>query len=428
MVTYLSKNMLPELPEIVRAEGVLAYDAAGTRYFDLTSQCLNLNLGHSHPAVVGAVSALLSKKGFPYYVSPRFRSRYAEELAERIVEHAPRGLSKVNLQMCNGSDANEDALKRVRKYHFLQRGMTCANIVSFYGSHLGESSETISASGEHFGKESYFGGSGNYVFMDPCDNFHRPRGLSEQEYAESRLNEFERLFDRREDIAGIIMELITFDAGVLIQPKNFVRGLVRLCQQHDRGLIIDEVQTAFGWCGSMFASDVFGIRPDIITMAKGMTGGFPAMAATVFKEKYDILESGASEYTFGAQSIGCVAALATMQFLTTSGIMETVPKKHARVMETLQVLRKRYHRLADVRGMGMFFGLEFVKPDGQPDYTTAKRVYRSAFKSGLLLNPPTTDPGLGAVVAIKPPLTITMDEVEQAMQLLERSFRMAAGG
>ncbi len=420
---YLSKNMYPEGPELVTGRGIEVYDKSGNKFFDLTSQTLNLNLGHNHPIVTDALNAFFKKKDFPYYSSPRFENKYVCDLSVALAHLAPNSPSKVNLQMCNGSDANEDAFKRARKYYLSKNRLKKANIVSMLGSHLGVSAETISASGEHFGKEPYLGGSGNFVFMRACNTFRRPQALSIDEYAKTKVDEFKDIVESRGDISGVITELVLFDAGILVQPQTFVKGIERVCNENDITLIVDEVQTAFGWCGSMFLSSIYKIKPDIITLAKGLTAGFPALSATVFKEKYDILEPGISEYTFGAQALGCAVAMANIKYLKTSGIMSTVQKKHQLFIKRLTEMKDEYEILGDVRGIGLILGLEFVKKDGSRDMDIGMKIYREALKMGLLVNMPTTDEGKDNVISIKPPIVITEDEINYTMDILNDSFK-----
>ncbi len=424
---YLSKNMRPHMPEVLRGKGILVYDKKGNEFFDLTSQTMNLNLGHGNQAIIGAVRRLLNKKEFTYYVSPWFESSYTVELASKLISLAPKGLARVNMQMCNGSDANEDAFKRVRKYHLKHNPYRRSMIMSFYGSHLGVSSETISASGEHFGKEAYLGGSGNFVFMEPCNVYRRPQEMSVEEYSKMKVDEFEKIVVKRGgDIAGVITELVSFDAGILVQPKTFIKGIERVCRDQDIALIIDEVQTAFGWCGDIFASNIYGIRPSIITMAKGLTAGFPALAASIFRDKYDILEPGTSEYTFGAQSISCTAALANINHLLNSKLPEKAKEKGNKFMRRLGEMKEKYPMIGDVRGIGLIIGIEFIRPDGSPNQDIAMRVYNETLKRGLLVNPPILDDGKDNIIGLKPPVIITEEEIDKAMDRFDESLGAVA--
>ncbi len=417
---HLAKNMIPSNTELVKGRGIKVYDSNGKEYLDLTSQTLNLNLGHGHPAIVNSIRELVNSDDFPYYISPRYKNRYVEKLAEKLVELSPEGLNKVNLHLCNGSDANEDGLKRARKYH---RDNNRRMIVSFNGSYLGTSSEVISASGGNFYKEPCLGGSGDYLFIDPFKIDKKPKGMTLEEHIDCKVKEFEDIVRRRGDVAGVIMEIIPFNGGILVPPKEYIKGLEKVCNENDVAMIVDEVQTAFGWCGDIFASNVYEVKPDIITMGKGMTAGFPALAATVFKEKYDVLSGGTSENTFGAQSLGCIAALANIDYLVLSSIMNEVPKKHERFMEHLQRMKEEYYFIGDVRGLGLILGIDFIHKDNSPDMDKNIDVYHAAFDRGLMVNVSTSEKGRQNVISIKPPLTISLEEIDDAMERLDDALK-----
>ena len=416
---HLAKNMIPGDIELVDGLGIKVYDSNGREYLDLTSQNLNLNLGHRHPTIVNSIRKLVNSD-FPYYISPRYKNKYVETLAKRLTELAPEGLNKVNLHLCNGSDANEDGLKRARKYN---KDNNRRMIISFNGSYLGTSSETISASGGNFHKEECLGGSGNYIFINPIRQDSLPAGMTLEEHIDYKIKEFEHLIEKRRDIAGIIIELVPFNAGILVQPQEYVKNLERICNENDIAMIVDEAQTAFGWCGDIFTSNIYEVRPDIIALAKGMTAGFPALAPTVFKEKYDVLNGGTSENTFGAQTLGCVAALANIGYLTSSGIMKEVPEKHKRFMEHFKRMKERYSFVGNVKGLGLILGMDFVYEDGKPDMNKSVDVYFSALKKGLIINVSTTEKGRQNVISIKPPITISTTEIDDAMECLDDALR-----
>lgn len=417
---YLAKNMIPCSIEIVKGDGIKVYDQNGKEYLDLTSQTLCLNLGHRHPVIMDAVRDLFNNESFTYYVSPRFKNSKVVELAEMLVSLAPEGLNKVNLHLCNGSDATEDGLKRARKYH---RDNGKMKIVSLRGSYLGSSSETISASGGNIWQEPCLGGTGDYIYIDPIEPYRIPKGMSLDECVGIKLHEFETLVKSRGDIAGIIMEIIPFNAGVLIPPKEYVKGIERICNENDIAMIVDEIQTSFGWCGDIFTSNIYGVKPDVIALAKGMTAGFPALAATVFKEKYDVLNPGTSEYTFGAQTLGSVVAITNINYLTTSGILDTIPEKHQRFMLHLQRMKEKYYFVGDVRGLGLLLGVEFIHEEGSPDKEIGIDVFHAAVERGLFINIPTTFPGHHSAISIKPPIIITPEEIDDAMQRLDDAMQ-----
>ncbi len=416
---HLAKNISPEENlEIVKGEGVFVYDRNGNRYFDLSSQTANLNLGHRHPVIMSAIEEYL-KSEKPYFLSSRWQSPVMADLAAKLVELAPEGMIKANVKLCNGSDAVEDAFKRARRFH--KKGGK-EIIVTQYRSHHGESSETISASGKHFLEKKELGGSGKYLHISPAYLYHKPRCFNEETYTARTVNEFLSLVKKQGNVSAIALELIQVTGGVIVQPKSYVQGIEKICRENNITFIVDEVQTAFGWIGTMFASDYYDIKPDIIALGKGITAGFPALAATVFREEYDNLNYGESEFTNGGEPLACQAALANINYLQTSGILNTIPEKHNHFIRRLTKMKEKYKQIGDVRGLGLILGMEFVKENRGGDYETMKKVYHTALANNLILRPSDCDGKLRNVLIIKTPIIISHDEIEESMNLLDKSL------
>jgi len=418
---YLAKNIAPSHPEIVGGEGVLVYDKEGNYYFDLSSQTCNLNLGHRHPVIISVIDDFLRDEQ-PYFISSRFESSAMTDLAEKLLQIAPQGLTKANVKLCNGSDAVEDALKRARRYHS-KEGKNI--IVAQYRSHHGESSETLSASGKLFSEKVDLGGSGNYLFVKPAYVYIKPNEINEEEYGIKCANDLEYLIKKRDDIAGVILELVQVTGGIIVQPKSYVKRIEEICRENNVTFIIDEVQTAFGWLGNMFASEYYGIKPDIIALGKGLSAGFPALAATLFREEYDNLDYGESEYTFGGEPLACKVALANINYLESSGILETVEEKSKHFMERLQKMKEKHPKIGDVRGLGLILGIKFANPFtdwGKEENETTERVYQNAFKNHLILRKAACAGKRGDVLIIKPPIIINHEEIEQSMDLLDKTL------
>lgn len=416
---YLAKNTIPSLPEIVHGSGVNIYDRKGREYIDLSSQTCNLNLGHNSMVILNAINGALRSK-VPYFVSGRFKNSYFNELAEKLINLAPIELSKINLRLCNGSDANEDAFKRTRKYH-KKNGRNI--IITQKGSHHGQSSETMSASGKHFPKESYdyHGGSNNFIYIEPCNLYRKSKDISEEKYIEECVNNLEDLVDKRKDIGGFIIELIQIDAGVIPQPRQYVKKIEEICKENDIVFMVDEVQTAFGWYGKFFASEYYGINPDIITVGKSLTAGFPSMAAAIFKEKLDNLNNGESEHTHGGQIYPCIAALANINYLQTSGILDTIKEKSSHFMERLNKIKDKYKQIGDIRNCELIFGIDFINEDSSENDEAAYNVYNSAVNNGLFLIHLRKGEKKN-VLLIKPPIIISHNEIEYSMNLLDKSL------
>ncbi len=417
---YLARNIVPSDLEIVSGKGVIVFDQNKNSYLDLCSQTLNLNLGHHHPVVMEAVRRLINYNNFVYYQSSRWKNHSMEELAKKLVQISPEELSKVNLKLCNGGDANEDAFKRVRKYH---RNTGRDMIVAQYRSHHGESCETLNASGKNFHKKDYLGGSAKFLHINPVYPYRKPENMDEEDYIFENICSFESLVKNRGDIAGIIMELVQVNGGVILQPKSFVRGIEEICRKNDIKLIVDEVQTAFGWFGKMFASEDYGIRPDVITLGKALTAGFPALAAALHTEELDNLEYGESEYTNGGSTLCCEIALANIKYLQNSGILETIEEKHNHFVERLKKMKEKYRQIGDVRGYGLILGIELVKKDKTEDFNATNKVYEAALKNRLILRKAACNGNGSNVLIIKPPIIISHDEIEQSMDILDKSLK-----
>lgn len=415
---HFCHNTRPTGPELVRGEGVKVWDSGGNWYYDLASQTLNLNLGHRHPAIMEAVEGFL-KSGTPYFISSRFQDAHRRDLVDELVSTAPEGLTRVNLKLCNGGDANEDAIKRARKHH---QGKGRNKIVSQYRSHHGETSETISASGKRFAQEDYLGGSGNYLYLPPAYSRFSRNGMSLEDFGMEVASDFELLVKERGDVAGIIMELLQVDGGVIPQPRSFVQRVEKICRENDAVMIVDEVQTAFGWYGTMFASTYYGIQPDIISVGKALTSGVGAMSATLFTEKLDNLGYGESECTYGESPLLSAVALANMQFLQASGILATVDEKNRLFMGRLQVMAERYKDIGEARGQGLILGLEFVSDDGSEATALADEVYTAALANHLILRKGTCGAKGNNVLIIKPPLIISPEQIQESMNLLEKTL------
>ena len=406
MQNSLTKNILPLNIVVKRAKGVKFWDYNGKEYLDFSSQTLNLNLGNSPDLAKKAFLEQFEKFTF---LSTRFTSNVLIELANELVRIAPKSLNKVNLKLTNGSDANESAFKRVRTYR------KKPYIVSFYWSHLGESCETLSASGKHFNLKN-FNGSKNFIYVpNPFMLTNKGRSLESSE--NQVLEQLQFMFHERDDIAAVIIEPVMVNAGGFIFSKMFLKELRNICLEHNISLIFDEIQTAFGWLGTFFAADFFDVTPDIMTLGKGLSSGFP-LAAIIMKEEYDVLDYGEDEYTYGGHPISCAVALETIRFLKNSNIFtEVIKKGHLLKKSLLEITRLNKKYIKEARICGLIASLEFYQ-NKHKDF--ADRVYKTALGKGLVLRKSFN--GFGSSLVLKPPLIVSIAEIENAMKLLAESI------
>lgn len=408
---FLTKNIIPSANNVVikKAKGVVLWDANGKDYIDFSAQTLNLSLGQCHPELVKAAAAQLNRYTF---LSSRFVCEPFMQLAKTLVELAPKELTKVNIKLSDGSDANESAFKRVRKYHKKQ------TIVSFYKSHLGETSETIASSGKHFENRSYIGGSQKFVFFPPPHPDFISSCKTIKEAEEISLKCLKKILEENNDICAIIIEPIMVNAGVYILSPNYLRELRNVCNKFNIGLIFDEIQTAFGWLGTFFAASKYKVTPDILTMGKAISPGFP-LAAVLMRSKYDVLDYGEDEFTYGGHPLSCAVALKNIEILKHIKMEKTVTEKGFLIFKFLSALQKKHQFIKEIRGEGLIWAVDFGKNISIADID---RIYKKAVSNGLILRK--SQDGLGSSLVIKLPLIIAGSEIKKGMERLDRSLAL----
>lgn len=406
----LAKNIKPTLPPLIKGEKTKVWDINGKEYLDFSSQTLNLNLGHCNPRIINEVKKQLD---LIHYTSSRFFDVPSLKLSNKLIEISPSGFEKVNIKMTGGSEANECALKMVRKYHDKN------TIISLYNSFFGETFETMRCGGRYF-NNPFIGSKTDYVFISPPYCFRCPYNAEVSNCNLECAYQFKKVVEIRKDIAGIIIEPIIVNAGVIIPPRDYLIFIRNVCDEFGITLIFDEVQTAFGWLGEMFASNYFDVIPDIMTLAKGLSAGFP-LGAVLFKEEYDILEYGEHEFTYGAHPISCVAALETINILTENNCLKNVKKKGLYFENRLLELKEEFNCIGDIRSIGLLAGIEIIHENGSQDFLKAKKMYDYCLNKGVLFR--LSNGFAGNVIIIKPPLVVNEDEIDIAVNTLRESIK-----
>jgi len=408
----LSQNTQPILPVLMSGLGARVRDSLGREYIDCCAQTLNANLGQCHPDIVAAVESQAHRLTC---ASSRFGCDVAMRLHERLVSITPRALNKVNLSSCTGSLANECALKAARK----KTGRSL--IFSLHNSHLGQSFETMRTSGKHF-DATYLGDRRTQFFPAPhC--YRCPFGKKVDNCSVECLDDLEHSAAQPESAAAVIIEPIMVDAGVVVPPQRYHRRLHQICKDRSIPLIWDEIQTAFGWLGQTFAMDLFSVVPDFLSLGKALGAGFP-LAATLFNEKFDVLEYGEHEMTSGAHPVACAASLAMLDVLQRRGFLSEVRRKGEVLRYMLTDVRERHPSIGDVRAVGLLAGIEFIDwRSMEPAPSIAQRVFRSLLEHGVLTRVAAS--GGGNVLQVKPPLVITDQDLCEFVMRLEKAVTTA---
>jgi 4-aminobutyrate aminotransferase len=409
------------LPLVVeRGEGVWLYDVDGNKYLDFSSSISVNNLGYpTHPEVKKIVIEMLDK--LAHAAGTDFFNPYQVMLAEKLVRIAP-GDFKKKVFFCNsGTEAIEAAIKLLRRAS--PRRYLLGFIGCFHGRTMGSLSLTASKNIQRKGYVPLVGGVIHVPYPNPYRN---PWGIDGYEHPDDLVNKvleyieywvFEHLVPP-EEVAGIFFEPIQGEGGYVVPPKNFFRELDKLAKKYSIALVDDEVQMGLGRTGKMFAIEHFGIAPDIIAMAKALSGGVIPIGATIFRADLDFPEPGAHSNTFGGHALACMVALKTVELI--EKLLLRVQQLEKIFRDYLTLLKDRYSVVGDVRGLGLAWGIEFVrnrKTKGH-DVKTRNRVLYEALRRGLVLLPC----GRSAI-RVAPPLIITEEEALVGLEILEEAIK-----
>jgi adenosylmethionine---8-amino-7-oxononanoate aminotransferase len=382
-----------EEPVIIeRAEGCELIDSEGRRYIDgVSSLWCNVH-GHRHPAIDAAVRAQLDRVAHSTMLGLTHPA--AIELAERLVELAPPGLTRV-FYSDSGSTAAEIALKMAFQY-WQQRGR-------------GERTRFVCL------ENAYHGDTVGSVSVGGIDLFHslyRPLLFDATRVPPGHLDAMDRAIAGGE-VAAVIMEpLVQGAAGMLMHPHGYLSGVRELCDRHGVLLILDEVATGFGRTGRMFACEHEGVAPDLLCLAKGLTGGYLPLAATLATE--EVYEGFLGEHeefrtffhghTYTGNPLACAAALATLQVFERERTLERLERKTALLGQLLEPL-EAHPAVAEIRRRGFMVGIELR---GYPlELRMGHRVTLEARRRGAIVRP------LGDVLVLMPPLAISEAELER---------------
>ncbi|MGE5559448.1 MAG: aspartate aminotransferase family protein [Chloroflexota bacterium] len=400
----------PNVP-IERAAGAHAYGPNGEDYLDFVSGMASCNIGHCHPQVVAAIQEQAAK----LVHGPMGVLLYEPivELAEQLAQVTPTGIDAFFFSN-SGAEAVEGALKLAR--YVTGRPAIVSFTGAFHGRTLGAVSVSTSKAKYRKHYEPLLGG----VYQVPYPYcFRCPNGGTSDGCGERCFGHIQDLFDHRvepSEIAAFIIEPVLGEGGYAPAPENFLKRLREVCDRHGIMLIFDEVQTGFGRTGTMFAAQGYGVRPDIMAIAKGIASGLPLSATCASRELMAKWTAGAHGTTFGGNPVACAASLATIAVLRGDGLLERVRALGERAMSFLTDLKRKHAAIGDVRGRGLMIGIEFVDPrDGKtPNGGAVEKVLKGCFERGLIVYPAGT---FGQVIRFIPPLTVTDEELEKGLAI-----------
>lgn len=397
-----------------RAKNAELWDIEGKRYIDFSSGIAVMNTGHNHPRIIAAVEQQLAKFTHTAYQIVPYSSYI--ELAEKINRLAPGPSPKKTAFFTTGAEAVENAIKIARA------ATGRAAVIAFSGGFHGRTMMGMALTGK---VDPYKLGFGPF----PADVYHVPfpnqlHGVS----AEKSLEAIQQLFKADVDpkrVAAIIIEPIQGEGGFNVAPIAFLRALRELCDQHGILLIADEIQTGFARTGKLFAMEYSGVEPDLMTIAKSLAGGMPLSAVCGRAEIMDAPAPGGLGGTYAGNALSVAAALAVLEIIESEQLIDRANRLGQQLRDRLHRLQPELAQIADVRGLGAMIAVEFNHvATGKPDADFAKRVQAHALQAGLLL---LACGVYGNVIRFLCPLTIEDATMNEALDILERAMRQAAG-
>jgi 4-aminobutyrate aminotransferase len=385
--------------------GASIEDLEGRRYLDFHGNYVH-QVGFGNPAVVAAIKAQLEELPF---CTRRYTNRTAVALARRLAALAPGDLNKV-LFCPGGTSAIGMALKLARAA--AGRHKTISMWDSFHGASL----DAVSIGGERIFRE----GAGPLLpgteHVPPPDAYRcvwdcRARGGCDLKCAAY----IDYVLEREGDVAAVIAE--TVRATPVVPHRDFWRTVRGACDRHGALLILDEIPTALGRTGTMFACEQFGVVPDMLVIGKGLGGGVLPLAALIARETLDVAADRAlGHYTHEKNPVLCAAGLATLDYIEEHGLLARSRELGEYVLRRLEAMKSRHPLIGDVRGLGLLAGVELVadQTSRAPAADAADAVMYAALSRGLSFKLT-----MGSVITLAPPLTVTKDELDRALVILD---------
>ena len=427
-----------DYPMIEYGKGVYLYDVEGKKYLDASSGAVTANIGHGVREISDAMKKQADKVSFVY--RSQFTSEPAERLAQKLAALVGGHLSW-SFFVNSGSEATETAMKVAIQY-WQEKGIQTKNkILSRWVSYHGITLGALSMSG-HTGRRARFVPLlEDFPTIHPPYCYRCPYNQTAPECGYLCAQELETAINRigAEHIAAFIAEPIVGAAGgAITPPKDYYKKIKQICERHDILFIADEVMTGFGRTGTMLACEHWNVIPDIVALGKGMGAGYTPIAATLVGDHVmEPIRKGSkivmSGHTLSANPLSCATSLAVIDYLERQGLFAAVAKKSSYLFAKLADLQKQFSFIGDVRGKGLLIGLEFVKnlltkePFSREE-AFSQKVIHVAFDNGLLLYPAGAgiDGIQGDAIIISPPLTITIAEIDELIEILTTTFQIVS--
>jgi 4-aminobutyrate aminotransferase / (S)-3-amino-2-methylpropionate transaminase / 5-aminovalerate transaminase len=399
--------------EAVAAGGGVVVDADGNSLIDLGSGIAVTSVGNAHPKVVEAIAAQAAQFTHTCFMISPYESYVA--VAEALNRITPGDHAKKSALFNSGAEAVENAIKIARKHTGKQA------VVAFDHAYHGRTNLTMALTAKSMPYKSGFGPFASEVYRAPLSYPFRD-GLSGPDAAAKAISVIEKQVGA-ENLAAIIIEPIQGEGGFIVPADGFLPALVEWCRANDVVFIADEVQSGFARTGAMFASELFGIVPDLVTTAKGIAGGMPLAAVTGRADIMDATHTGGLGGTYGGNPVACAAALAAIDAFEHDGLIERAQQIETILKGRLQSLASADARIGDVRGHGAMIAAEFIDPEtGAPDAALAASIAKGCIAEGVIV---LTCGTYGNVFRFLPPLSISDELLNEGLDIVVAALAAA---
>jgi adenosylmethionine-8-amino-7-oxononanoate aminotransferase len=435
MSAVFHRHLSRSFPTAVSGKGVRVMDSDGREYLDASGGAAVSCLGHGHPDVLAAMHDQIDRLAYAH--TSFFTTEVAEELAAHLIERAPAGTSHAYF-VSGGSEGVEAALKMARQYFVEigqpQRSLFIARRQSYHGNTLG----ALAVGGNAWRRAQFAPLLIDVEHVSPCYEYRdRLPGETAEAYGGRLANELEQAIialGAQQVIAFIAETVGGATAGVLTAVPGYFKRVREVCDRHGVLLILDEVMCGMGRCGTLHACETEGVTPDLLVIAKGLGGGYQPIGAVLAQARIvEAMRQGSGFFQHGhtylGHAVACAAALAVQRVIQRDGLLAQVRGRGAHLMESLRRTFGDHPHVGDIRGRGLFVGLEFVRDraTGEP-FDPALQVHatlkRLAMDNGLMCYPMggTIDGRRGDHVLLAPPFTATEDEIDEIVLRLNRAL------
>ncbi|MFT3862628.1 4-aminobutyrate--2-oxoglutarate transaminase [Micropruina sp.] len=392
--------------QAVAAGGGVVVDADGNSLIDLGSGIAVTTVGNAHPTVAAAIAAQAAQFTHTCFMISPYEGYVA--VAEALNRLTPGDFDKRSALFNSGAEAVENAVKIARKFTGRQA------VVAFDHAYHGRTNLTMGLTAKSMPYKSGFGPFAAEIYRAPMSYPYRD-GLSGAEAASRAISLMEKQIGA-DNLAAVIIEPIQGEGGFIVPAEGFLPAVVDWCRANGVVFIADEVQSGFGRTGVMFASETFGIVPDLITTAKGIAGGMPLAGVTGRADIMDAAHTGGLGGTYGGNPVACAAALAAIEAFETEGLLARATEIGDLLRSRLTALQASDPRIGDVRGQGAMMAMEFADPATKaPDAALTAAVAKAAIAEGVIV---LTCGTYGNVIRFLPPLTIPDDLLHEGLDIV----------